>query len=225
MVPVIARQGADLVDLLVPFSGAEAGWASTRLLAGSVTLSDCLEIASVARRANEVPLVLTSHHHPILEYGITRFAEDAEAAGLDGIIVPDLQPEDAHAFKDACASVGVDLVLPLVPASSDERLEKVTSMATGFIYCAAGRDPQVSHQGDLGALENLVARARTLTDLPVVADIDLSTPQEVAAVASIAEGVVASSALTQLIGTLTEDDLLLGVSDFIRELKGATAKE
>lgn len=229
LVPVIARQGADLIELGIPFSdpladGATIQRASHAALEQGVTIADCLSVAAEARRANEIPLIFMSYYNPIHKYGLGRFATDCAASGVDGLIAPDLPPEEAGDLKAACQSAGVDVIFLVAPTSTDERLERVTAMASGFIYC-------VSLTGVTGARSELgpdaarlVERVRQFTDLPLVVGFGVSTPQQVAQVARFADGAVVASAIVNVIEGLSEEEVLLGVADFVRELKGATPK-
>src|SRR5437868_939505 len=104
ILPIMARQGADLIELGIPFSepladGATVQRASHAALEAGVTVADCMSVAAEARRSNEVPLVFMSYYNPIHRYGLERFAQDAAAAGVDGLIVPDLPPEEAGEIK------------------------------------------------------------------------------------------------------------------------------
>lgn len=230
LVPLMARQGADLIELGVPFSdpladGATIQRASQAALENGVTLADCLQVAADARRANEVPLLLMSYYNPIFKYGPDGFAEDCARSGVDGLIVPDLPPEEAGELKEACKANGVDLVFLVAPTSTEERIKKVAEIASGFIYC-------VSLTGVTGAraelsegVGDLLARVRAHTDLPLAVGFGLSTPAHIAQVSKIADGAIVASALINLIEGLTEDELIGGVGEFVRELKEATKKE
>jgi tryptophan synthase alpha chain len=229
LVPIMGRQGADLIELGVPFSdpladGATVQRASHAALENGVSLEDCLGVAAEVRRANEVPLLFMSYYNPIHRYGIERFAADCAAAGIDGLIVPDLPPEEAGPLKDACSAYGLDVIFLVAPTSTDERLSRVAELASGFIYC-------VSLAGVTGArtelgeqVDDLVARVRRYTDLPLVVGFGISTPEHVARVAAVADGAVVGSALINLLESAAEDDMILEVSDYIRSLKEATRR-
>ncbi len=229
LVPVIARQGADLIELGVPFSdpmadGATVQRSSEGARRNGVTLATCLQVAADARRANDVPLLFMSYYNPIFTYGVERFARQCAAAGVDGLIVPDLPPEEAEELKVACTEEGVDLIFLVAPTSTDERLQRVAEMASGFIYC-------VSLTGVTGAraelsqgIEEMLARVRRYTDLPLVVGFGISTPEHVREISQMADGAVVASALINYIETLDDDDLVTGASDFVRELKAATVR-
>jgi tryptophan synthase alpha chain len=229
LVPVIARQGADLIELGVPFSdpmadGATVQRASHAALESGVSLDDCLDVAREVRKANDVPLLFMSYFNPIFKYGLDRLAADCGAAGIDGLIIPDLPPEEAADLKAVCDPAGLDLIFLVAPTSTEERLQTVAGMASGFVYI-------VSLTGVTGAraemgqgVADLVARVRRYTNLPLVVGFGISTPEHVARVSQVADGAVVGSALINLMEQLPEDDLMVGVADFVRDLKEATKK-
>ena len=239
LLPVISEQGADLIELGVPFSdpiadGATIQRASHAALRNGVSLADCLAVAAEFRRhsppANgspyeRAPLIFMSYYNPIHKYGTDTFALDCAACGVDGLIIPDLPPEEAAGLKAACERSGVELIFLIAPSSTDERIERVVEMAGGFIYC-------VSLTGVTGArtrldesAATLVARVRRHTDLPLVVGFGIGTPGQVADVARFADGVVVGSALINLIERLPEDRLAEGVSEYLHSLKQATEAE
>lgn len=229
LVPIMARQGADLIEMGVPFSdpmadGATVQRSSEGALAQGVTLTDCLSVAAEARRANDVPLLFMTYYNPVLRYGLERFVQDCAQSGVDGLIVPDLPPDEAADLKAQCDGAGVDLIFLVAPTSTDDRLKRVAEMASGFIYC-------VSLVGVTGArtelsegIDEMLARVRQYTDLPLVVGFGISTPEHVARVSQHADGAVVASALINLMESLPEDEVILGVSEFVRDLKAGTSR-
>jgi tryptophan synthase alpha chain len=222
----IADGGADIIELGVPFSdpladGPAIQAASQRALAEGVTPAKVLEMAAAFRREREVPLVLMTCYNPICQHGIERFAGESAAAGVDGVIVTDLPPEEADEW------VGVaDTVFLLAPNSPIARVKKVVDIATGFVYC-------VSRMGVTGAraelpsdLTHLVSRIRRETAKPVAVGFGISRSEHVAGVCRMAHGAVVGSALVSLIDRhqgaagLTE-----AVSALVTELKMATRNQ
>ncbi|MEO8288991.1 MAG: tryptophan synthase subunit alpha [Chloroflexota bacterium] len=229
LLPIIARQGADLIELGIPFSdpmadGATVQRASHAALEAGVTVADCLSVAAEARRSNEVPLLFMSYYNPLHQYGLERFANDAAGAGVDGLIIPDLPPEEAAEIKAACDAAGLDLIFLIAPTSTDERIKRIAEMASGFIYCVSlvGVTGARTELGN--AAGELVARVREHTDLPLVVGFGISKPEQVARMAAIADGAVVGSALVNLIESHPEDEVMLEVSEYVRSLKEATAK-
>ncbi len=205
LVPALVEAGADLIELGVPFSdpladGATIQAAAQQALANGMTLSLCLEQAATLRaRGMVVPFVLMGYYNPILQMGLERFARHAAAAGVDGLIVPDLPPEEADALQAALHSQRIALIFLLAPTRDDERVQLVAGRSGGFLYL-------VSLTGVTGArdhlspgLESFVARARAATELPLAVGFGISTPEQAARVALIADGVIVGSALVRAI--------------------------
>ncbi|MBL7198911.1 MAG: tryptophan synthase subunit alpha [Anaerolineae bacterium] len=207
LIPALVTAGADLVELGVPFSdpladGATIQAASQRALENGMTLALCLEQAAALRaRGTVAPFVLMGYYNPILQMGIERFACRAAASGIDGVIVPDLPPEESNSLRTILRASGIDMVFLLAPTSGDERIRYVAERASGFLYL-------VSLVGVTGArdrlppdLEAFVARVRAVTDLPLAVGFGISTPAQAARVAGIADGVIVGSALVKAVGT------------------------
>jgi len=236
LVLVLAEQGADLIELGVPFSdpladGATVQRASHAALEQGVTLSSCLSVAAEARCTTEVPLLFMSYFNPILRYGLSRFVRHCARAGVDGLIIPDLPPEEAGELKAECEQHALDLIFLVAPTSTDERLARVAEMASGFIYCVSlmgvtGARTEISYD-----VSDMLARVRQHTDLPLVVGFGISKSEHVAQVVQGAEdgevgaeGAVVGSALINLIESLPDGDLTASVSKYVRNLKAATVR-
>ena len=202
----LERGGADLIELGVPFSdpladGATIQASSQQALRNGMTLSLCLEqVATLRSRGVIVPFILMGYYNPLLQMGLTCFARCAAQAGIDGVIVPDLPLEEAEALQDALRGKEIDLVFLLAPTSDASRVRDVARQAGGFLYL-------VSLTGVTGArselppdLEDLVARVRAATDLPLAVGFGISTPAQAARVTRVADGVIVGSALIAAIG-------------------------
>jgi tryptophan synthase alpha chain len=205
LVPALVEGGADLIELGVPFSdpladGATIQAASQRALTGGMTPSRCLDqVAELRRRGVTVPLVLMSYFNPIYQIGTAAFAARAADVGLDGVIIPDLPPEEAAPFQDPLAARGIDEVFLLAPTPDKARMKTVAARSRGFLYL-------VSLKGTTGAraalpdhLEAFVSRVRAITELPLAVGFGISTPDQAAQVAQIADGVIVGSALIRAI--------------------------
>lgn len=206
IVPAMVEAGADLVELGVPFSdpladGATIQAAGQRALANGMSLALCLEQAAALRaRGVTAPFVLMGYYNPIIQFGIERFAERAVACGIDGLIVPDLPPEEAETLYTAATAHGLDVIFLLAPTSDAARVQRVTAQSSGFVYL-------VSLVGVTGARESLppdladfVARVRAVTDKPLAVGFGIATPEQAAQVARIADGIIVGSALVKAIG-------------------------
>ena len=228
LLPAIADAGADIIELGVPFSdpladGPVIQAASQRALAEEVSPARVLEMAAALRRVREVPLVLMTCYNPIWQFGLDAFAGESVGAGVDGVIVTDLPPEEAAEWVDVARSHRLDTVFLLAPTSSHARIEKVVDLATGFVYC-------VSRMGVTGArdelpedLARLVGRIRGQTAKPVAVGFGISRPDHVAGVCRLTEGAVVGSAMVALMDReQSSAGLARKVKDFVAELKAAT---
>jgi tryptophan synthase alpha chain len=206
LVPALVEGGADMLELGVPYSdpladGATIQAASQHALENGMSLRLCLEQVTALRRSGvDAPLLLMGYYNPILQMGLQRFVERAEAAGVDGLIVPDLPPEESDDLQDALRVHGIDLVYLLAPTSDEARVRQVAARASGFLYL-------VSLVGVTGArdhlpaeLEAFVARVRAASRLPLAVGFGIGTPTQARRVAAAADGVIVGSALIRVLG-------------------------
>jgi tryptophan synthase alpha chain len=220
----LARAGACLIELGVPFSdpladGPVIQRASERALRHSFGIEEILSLVARAREKTDVPVILFSYFNPLMQYGLERLSLDARRAGLDGLLVTDLVPEEAGEFSALLRAHNLDMIFLVAPTSTDERLQLAASCATGFIYA-------VSRAGVTGArdevsrdAEKLVARVRRFTPLPVAVGFGISTSEQVRDVWRYAEAAVVGSALVAEIERgAGEADLTKRVGDFARRL-------
>ncbi len=203
----VARAGADLIELGVPFSDPLADGPtiqrSTQVaLEQGMSVAGCLEITQQLRgRGVTQPLMLMGYVNPLLAYGLERFCQDAQAAGADGLIIPDLPPEEAGELAAACREHGLALIYLLSPASPAERIATVVAQASGFLYL-------VSLTGVTGARSSLppelpafVERVREAAPgLPLAVGFGIATPEHARQVGQLADGVIVGSALVDAIG-------------------------
>jgi tryptophan synthase alpha chain len=206
------RVGVDVLELGVPFSdpladGPVIQRASDRALRQGTTLARVLELVRALRRTSELPLLLFSYFNPLARYGLERLARDAQDAGVDGVLVTDLPPEEADDWLRAARPCGLDTVFLASPTSPPERLRRVAEASRGFVYALSrtGVTGEQAHLSDDAG--PLVERLRGLTDEPVALGFGISTPEQAAAAASVADGVVVGSALVRFLETEPEGDL------------------
>ncbi|HLA78873.1 MAG TPA: tryptophan synthase subunit alpha [Vicinamibacteria bacterium] len=224
--PEIAWQleagGVDVLELGVPFSdpladGPVIQRASDRALKKGATLAGVLEAVRRIRTRSQLPLLLFSYFNPLLRYGLGRLATDARDAGVDGVLVIDLPPEEATEWLSMARPVGLDTVFLAAPTSPHERLASVAEMSRGFVY-AVSRTGVTGEQDELGSeARPLVERLRGLGAVPVVLGFGISTPEQARAAAEIADGVVVGSALVRFLEENPQGDL----AEKVRWLKSA----
>ena len=200
----ITRAGADVLEIGVPFSDPIADGpvnqrSSERGLRNGVTLRACLDLASCLRSDGAPPIVLFTYYNPIHRMGIDAFAESAASAAVAGVLVTDLPPEEAADLRRALGPRGVDLIFLLSPTSSETRIERVCREASGFIYFIS-RTGVTGVRDDLPAgLEAQVRAVRGRSGVPIAVGFGIGRPEQAAAVARFADGVVVGSALVRLI--------------------------
>ena len=198
-----AAAGADLIEIGMPFSdpmadGPAIQAAGQRALKGGMTLRGTLSLVRELRRRDETtPIVLMGYYNPIYRYGAERFAGDAAAAGVDGVIVVDLPPEEDAELAAPARAVGIDLIRLATPTSDDARLPLIAAGAGGFVYYAAIAGITGTRSAAAADVAAAVARLRRFTALPVAVGFGIRTPQQAAAVARIADAAVVGSALVE----------------------------
>ena len=220
----LAAAGADIIELGVPFSDPVADGeviqrASERALRNGVTLRDALACAARAKQRIDVPIVLFSYFNPLLKFGEQKLAKEAKQAGVDGVLVTDLIPEEAQSWTETLVQFDLDPIFLVAPTTSDERLARIAQQASGFIYA-------VSRAGVTGArdemsrdAEALVKRVRPVSPLPVAVGFGISTAEQVREVWRFADAAVIGSAIVSEIERLSgEADLVSRIGDFTRSL-------
>jgi len=193
--------GADVIELGMPFTdpmadGPAIQLAGQRALAAGGTLRQTLEmVAEFRKRDAETPIILMGYYNPIYAWGAETFAADAAGAGVDGLIIVDLPPEEAQELVPHLRAVGMDFIVLTTPTSDDARLPVVLANASGFVYYVsiAGITGTASATGS--AIEEAVARIRRHTDLPICVGFGIKTPDQAAQIARVAEGAVVGSAI------------------------------
>jgi tryptophan synthase alpha chain len=227
-IAAMCAAGLDLLELGVPFSdptadGAVIQRSSARALAAGVGLPQVLEMAAALRRRTDIPMIVFSYYNPILAYGAAAFHRDACQAGADGVLVVDLPPEESAELTGLWPDSGLHLIRLTSPATPPERMRRIAACASGFIYHVS----QLGVTGGNGLRpEEIEAKLRDLraaTALPVCVGFGISTPDQVAAVARVADGVVIGSAFERLIEeNLGRKDLPGILAARVAELKAAT---
>lgn len=198
--------GADVIELGMPFTdpmadGPAIQAANLRSLGAGTTTADILAIARDFRaRHAETPLVLMGYGNPMLRRGPEWFAKACAEAGVDGIICVDVPPEEDDALGPALRARGVDPIRLATPTTDTARLPTVLSGASGFLYYVSVAGITGLQQAATDSIESAVGRLKAATDLPVAVGFGIRTPDQAAAVARVADGVVVGSAIVELIG-------------------------
>ncbi len=196
----LARAGATVIELGVPFTDPMADGpviqrASERALRHGFDLAEVLQVVFDARKQTDVPIVLFSYYNPLLQFGIARLAGEAKSAGVDGVLVIDLVPEEASEFAAVLRANNLDMIFFVAPTSPDERLKMVAERATGFIYAVSRAGITGAREEMSAEAEKLVKRVRRFSDLPIAVGFGISTPEHVIGVWRFADAAVVGSAL------------------------------
>jgi tryptophan synthase alpha chain len=222
-VPLLADHGADIIELGIPFSdpladGATIQDSSYQALKNGVNTGTCLEISRKLRQQTEVPLVFMTYFNPVFSYGLDKFCQDCVGAGVDGLIIPDLPPEEGELLECASREHGLDLIYLLSPNSTTERIKVVADKSRGYIYL-------VSVTGVTGARETLprdldtfVSKVRQIAHQPLCIGFGVSSPQQARQISRIGDGVIVGSRLIQL---MKADPSLDSLGLFCQELREA----
>jgi tryptophan synthase alpha chain len=226
-----ARRGADVIELGIPFSdpladGPVIQRATQRAFAAGVTLPRVLELAREMRGEVTVPLVFLTYYNPILAFGLKAFCRTSVEAGIAGVIVPDLPPEEAEPLRTEADLAGLDLIHLVAPTSTPERMRKIARVSRGFVY-------MVSLTGVTGERSTLapdlavqLRALRAITTKPVCVGFGISTPEQAASVGKLADGVIVGSAIVRLVEQHGgSSELLTRVGDFVAGLKAPLRSE
>jgi tryptophan synthase alpha chain len=220
-----ARRGADVIELGVPFSdpladGPVIQRAGARALAAGASLPRILELVAGVRAEVAVPLVLFTYYNPVLAFGLKAFARTAVDAGVDGVIVPDLPPEEADPLAAEAEPAGLDLTFLVAPTSTPPRIRMIARRSRGFIYLVSLTGVTGERSELPKDLETQVRALRLVTTKPICVGFGISQPDQVAAVGRLADGVAVGSAIVRKVEEHTgSPSLVQDVGDFIAALK------
>jgi tryptophan synthase alpha chain len=213
--------GVDVLELGVPFSDPVADGpviqrSSERALAAGTGVREVLDAVARIRHRSAVPLLLFSYLNPLLRYGLAELARDAASAGVDGVLVTDLPPEESGAWVPLARAAGLDTVFLAAPTSGDDRLRTVAGCSRGFVYAVSRTGVTGERQALSDDAAPLVRRLKELTPEPVALGFGIGTREAFAAAAEAADGVVVGSALVRFLEEQPQGD----VAAFARGLRG-----
>ena len=226
IVRALVDGGADMIELGVPFSdplaeGPVIQLSSHAALEQGVTPKLCLDIVRKIRHNRiATPLVLMGYYNPLLAYGVSRFTRDAAEAGVDGLIVVDLPPEEAGETRAACAEAGLDFIPLVAPTSSDERLELAGRSGSGFVYCVSVRGVTGVREQLPADLEAFIGRVRRHAGLPTAVGFGISRREHVEAVGRYADAAVIGSAIVRLLAEAPPAERYARVKAYVEQVTG-----
>jgi len=224
LVPQMAAAGADIIELGIPFSdpmadGPTIQLSSERALANGATLKSILASVKNIRQGCDVPILLMGYYNPVLAFGLESFCREAAVSGVDGVLLVDLPPEEAEELVVFTKKQGIDFIPLLTPTSDSSRINKIRKCGGGFIYyvsVAGVTGARASLAADIGSM---VEKIRSEAALPVAVGFGISTPEQAATVAGLADGVVVGSALVKLFEQFSGEELVQKVTAAVRGLK------
>ncbi len=197
--------GADLIELGMPFSdpmadGPAIQASSLRALKGGMTLKKTLKlVADFRKRDDATPVVLMGYYNPIYIYQTEAFLADAKAAGVDGLIIVDLPPEEVDELWRPARQAGIDFIFLTTPTSDDKRLPVIVRRASGFVYYVSIAGITGTRSADIADVKEAVERIRRHTDLPIGVGFGIKTPDQAAEIAAVADAAVVGSALVDIV--------------------------
>ena len=236
LVQALPGQGVDVIELGVAFSDPmadgptiEAG--GLRALKAGITLKKTLQLAAEFRtRDQATPIVLMGYFNSVHRYGIAAFVQDAVAAGIDGLIMVDLPPEEDSELREPCVASGLDFIRLVTPTTDDARLPTVLQHASGFLYYVAVSGITGSKSAQLATISAAVARLKAASHLPVAVGFGIRTPGQVREIAALADGAIVGTAIVEKIAAGIDangrplPDLKQNVLEFVGELAAATRR-
>lgn len=227
LVVELERAGADIIELGVPFSdpiadGPVIQQAAERALRSGTTLRSILSMVTSLRAKTQIPLVLMAYYNNIHAFGPERFCQEAANAGIDGLILPDMPPDEAGPLRGPAKAARLPLIYLLAPTSTVERRTFVARQSQGFVYYVSLTGITGAKLANLDDVAKNVEKIRKVTNVPVAVGFGVATPEDAAKVAAIADGVIVGSAIVkQIAAHQQKPDMVRHVAEFVRSLKTA----
>ena len=228
IIRAMCRSGLDILELGIPFSDPTADGpviqrSSSRALHAGMTVKAALKMTEDIRRATSIPIILFSYYNPIFVYGAKRFYEDAVSAGADGLLVVDLPPEESDEMVDDWPGNAFSFIRLVAPTTSRKRMALIEKSGEGFLYLVSKTGITGSDGLNISEIKGNVNTLRSVTSLPICVGFGISTPEDVAAIADIADGVVIGSAFERTIeANIDPAELPRQLSQQTAALKAAT---
>ncbi|OPY08584.1 MAG: Tryptophan synthase alpha chain [Syntrophus sp. PtaB.Bin001] len=223
----LKEAGVDILEIGVPFSDPTADGpviqaAAQRALKKGANLAGILDMIEDLRTSMDLPVVLFGYYNPIYAYGIERFADRAQTAGVDGLLVVDLPPEEAGELRRETDKRGLDFICLIAPTTSDDRTSMIARQAQGFIYYISITGVTGTVKPDSENVKKDIQKIRSFTDIPLVVGFGISTPEQAGEFAPLADGIVIGSAFVKLIAEHADSpDLVKEISCMAGKIKEA----
>ena len=225
LVPALAEAGADIIELGVPFSdpladGPTIQAASQRALDKGTTLTKIFESVEKIRKSSQVPICLMSYFNPIFYYGEEKFVKKCRQVGVDGVIIPDLPPEEAGAFIESAKKNDLATIFFMSPTTREDRVKKVAKQSTGFIYYVSVTGVTGARKKLSSSYMNQIKLAKKYAETPVCVGFGISDAKQVKKVSQHADGVIVGSAIVnEILKNKGKKSLVANVAKFVKKLK------
>ena len=229
LVPELEQSGSHIIELGIPFSdpvadGPAIQRAGMRALSHQYRMSDYLEAVEAIRRKTNVPLLMFSYFNPIYQYGLEALARDARAAGVDGVLITDITPEEGDQYRACMAAHDLDCVFLVAPTSDNGRIAKIAECSSGFVYVVSRTGVTGVQQQLSDSVLPMIQRVRKFTQLPVAVGFGISKPEQVRAIWEIADGAVVGSAIVAEMERMQNpNEIPSKIGAFCRHLTGHQA--
>lgn len=226
MILLLESSGADVIELGVPFSdpmadGPTIQLSSERALNSGTTLHDILKTVKRVRTRTEIPIILMGYLNPVHAYGYESFCRDASEAGIDGVLLVDMPPEESQDLMIPARRYGLDIIFLLTPTSDSQRIATVERLGSGFVYYVTVTGVTGARTSVSVSLAEELARIQQSISLPVMAGFGISTPEQASEVGNLADGVVVGSALVKLFEQYSGEELKHHLRLYVADLKRA----
>ncbi len=224
LVRAMAGAGADLIELVIPFSdptaeGPVIQGANLRALSGGVTTDKIFDLVRTLRQDVTIPMVFMTYANVVYSYGVERFTKTCAEIGMDGIILPDVPFEEKEEFAAPCRAAGIDLVSLVAPTSAG-RIADIAAQAEGFLYVVSSLGVTGVRSEIKTDVKEIAALAKASAKVPCAIGFGISTPEQASAMARCADGVIVGSAIVKLIEKHGRDAVPY-VADYVRSMKDA----
>ena len=229
LVLALEQAGADIIELGVPFSdpiadGPVIQQAAERALRNGTSLRKILASVTSLRQRTNIPIILMLYYNSIHAMGCEAFCKAAKAAGVDGLIVPDMPPDEAAPIKVPADAAGLSLIFLLAPTSTTDRRKLVAKESHGFVYYVSLTGITGAQLSNVGDIQHNIGKLRKVSAVPVAVGFGVATPADAAQVSKVADGVIVGSAIVKRIASHQQDPAMIGhVAEFVRSLKSAMA--
>jgi tryptophan synthase alpha chain len=226
MIYLLEDAGADVIELGVPFSdpmadGPTIQLSSERALASGTTLHGILEVVKNVRTRSQIPVILMGYLNPVHAYGYSSFCRDAAEAGVDGVLLVDMPPEESQELIVPARRYGLDVIFLLTPTSDASRISAVDQLGSGFVYYVTVTGVTGARASVSGTLTQELSRVKQTISLPVMAGFGISTPAQAAEAGRFADGVVVGSAIVKLFEQYGGEQLKQQLRRYVSDLKQA----